>query len=189
MPPVGKEYLCFQVNSKSPHAAQCVKSRILNKAIDSILYIDTFEQQRVVIKFMLQSSRPEDHMNTIGIDKSSFTRSSFEHKCMKNIKNIYQHAGKSDDKQNLKDILESALLSTPEGVINNSPNMHMISSPVKKSSARKSLCLFTNILDVKPKTGKRFFVAAKSKRRSMKLGNIIWTKNQNEKGIQKSMSR
>ena len=23
--PVGKEYLCFQINSKSPHAAQCVK--------------------------------------------------------------------------------------------------------------------------------------------------------------------
>ena len=25
LPPVGKEYLCFQVNSKSPYAAQCVK--------------------------------------------------------------------------------------------------------------------------------------------------------------------
>ena len=28
LPPVGKEYLCFQVNSKLPHADQCVKSRI-----------------------------------------------------------------------------------------------------------------------------------------------------------------
>ena len=45
LPPSGKEYLCFQINSKSPHAAQCVKSQILNKAIDYILYIDTFEQQ------------------------------------------------------------------------------------------------------------------------------------------------
>ena len=41
-PPAGKEYLCFQINSKSPHADQCVKSQILNKAIDSILSIDTF---------------------------------------------------------------------------------------------------------------------------------------------------
>ena len=41
LPPVGKEYLCFQVNSKSTHAAQCVKSRVLNKAIDSILHIGT----------------------------------------------------------------------------------------------------------------------------------------------------
>ena len=50
LPPVGKECLCFQVNRKSPHDAQCVKSRVLNKAIDSILSIDTFEQQRVEIK-------------------------------------------------------------------------------------------------------------------------------------------
>ena len=52
-------------------------------------------------------------MKTIGIDQSSFTRSSFEHICMNNIKNIYQHAGKCDDQQKLNDIIESALLSTP----------------------------------------------------------------------------
>ena len=97
LPWVGTEYLCFQVNIKSPHSVQCVKTRILNKAIDSTLYIDTFEQQCVVIKCMLKSSRLEDHMKTIGIDQSSFTRSTFEHRCMNNIKNIYQHAGKCDD--------------------------------------------------------------------------------------------
>ena len=53
---------------------------------------------------MLQLSRFEDHMKTIGIDQSSFTRSSFEHRCMNNIKKIYQHAVKCDDQQNLKDI-------------------------------------------------------------------------------------
>ena len=111
--PVGKEYLCFQVNIKSPHAAQCVKSRVLNKAIDSILSINTFEQQCVVIKCMLQSSRLEYHMKTIGIDQSSFTRSSFEHIFMNNVKNIYQHAGRSDDQQNLRDIIDAAILSTP----------------------------------------------------------------------------
>ena len=58
----------------------------MNKAIYSILYIDTFEQQCVVIKGMLQSPRLEDHMQTIGIDKSLCNRSSFEHKCLKNIK-------------------------------------------------------------------------------------------------------
>ena len=60
---------------------------------------------------MLQSSRLEDHMNTIVIDQSSFTRSYFEHRFMNNIKKVYQHAGKSDDKKNLKDVLEAALLS------------------------------------------------------------------------------
>ena len=42
LPPDGKEYLCFQIHGRSSHASQCVKSRIMNKAIDSIFYIDTF---------------------------------------------------------------------------------------------------------------------------------------------------
>ena len=102
------------MDNKSPHAAQCVKSRVLNKAIESILYINKSEQQCVVIKCMLQSSRLEDHMKTIGIDQSSFTRSSFEHTCMNNIKKIYQHAGKCNDQQNLKYIIDAAILYTPE---------------------------------------------------------------------------
>ena len=40
-------------------------------------------------------------------------------------KKIYQHAGKCDDQQNLKDILEAAILSTPEGFIDISPNVHV----------------------------------------------------------------
>ena len=59
---------------------------------------------------MLQSSSLEDHMKTIGIDQSSFTRSTFEHRCMNNIKKIYQHAGKIDYQQNIRDIIEAALL-------------------------------------------------------------------------------
>ena len=70
--------MCFQVDNKSPHAAQFVKSSVLNKAIDSIISIDTFEQQCVIIKCMLKSSRIDDHMKTIGIDQSSFTRSSYD---------------------------------------------------------------------------------------------------------------
>ena len=108
---------------------------------------------------MLQSSRLEDHMKTIGIEQSSFTRSSFEHRCMNNIINIYQHAGKCDDQQNIKDIIDVAKLSNKEVVTEDSPNVPMISTPVKNLSARKSLCLFTKILDVKPKTEKCCFVA------------------------------
>ena len=95
---------------------------------------------------------------------------------MNNIKKIYKHTGKCDDQQNLKDIIDDAILSTPEGVTYNSLNVHMPSSPVKKPSARKLLCLFTNILDVKPTTAKRRFFAAKSRRKSMKLCNSLWTK-------------
>ena len=61
---------------------------------------------------MLESPRLEDHMKTIGIDQSLCNRYSFEHKCLNNIKYIYQHAGKCDDKQNLKDILDDAMVLT-----------------------------------------------------------------------------
>ena len=89
--------MCFQVDNKYRHAAQCVKLRVLNKVIDSVLSINAIEQKCVVIKCMLQSSRLDDHMKTIGIEQSSFERSSFEHRCINNIKKIYQHAGNCDD--------------------------------------------------------------------------------------------
>ena len=90
-------------------------------------------QKCVVIKCMLQSSRLEDHMKTMGIYQSSLTRSYFEHRCMKNIKKIYPHAGQCDDHQIFKDIIDAAILSTPEGVTDNSPNVHMTSKTVKKT--------------------------------------------------------
>ena len=95
---------------------------------------------------------------------------------MNNIKNIYQHAGKCDDQQNLKDIIDADIISIPEVVVDNSPNVHMKSTPVKKPSARKSQCLFTNILYVQPKTAKCCFVAAKSRHKTIKVCNSLWTK-------------
>ena len=104
---------------------------------------------------------------------------------MNNIKKIYLHAGKFDDQQNLKDILEAFLLSTPEGFTDNSHNVIITSTPVNKLSARKLLCLFTTILDVKPKTAKCRIVAAKSKHKSMKVGNNLWTNKTKRKGHSK----
>ena len=48
-----------------------------------------------------------------------------------------------------------------------------------------SLCLFTNILNVKRKTEKLRIGATKSKRRAMKLGNSLWTKKKKLKGNSK----
>ena len=62
---------------------------------------------------------------------------------------IYKQAVKCDYQQQFKHILEEAMVSTPEGFTDKSPISTMTSTPVKKPSARKSLCLFTNILDVK----------------------------------------
>ena len=100
-----------------------------------------------------------------------------------------QHAGMCDNQQNLKDILEAALLSTPEGFTDKSTNVHMSSSPVNKPSARKLLLLFTNILAVKPTTAKHRFVAAQYLRKAMKVCKSPRTKNQNKRSIQKSMIR
>ena len=80
------------------------------------------------------------------------------------------------------------MVSTPEGVTDNSPNFLMTSTPVKKPSAMKSLFLFAKILDVKPKTEKHRIVAAKSKHRAMKVVNIQWTNKTKQKGHSKPMS-
>ena len=61
----------------------------------------------------------------------------------------------------------------------------MTLSLFKKLNARKSLCLFTYILDVKPKIEKRRFVAEKTKLKAMKVGNILWNKNIKRKGHSK----
>ena len=105
--------MCFKINGKSSHADQCVKYRITNKSINYILSIDTFEQQCVVIKGILQSPRLEYHMKTIDIDQSLSNMPSVEHNFLNNIKNIYQHAGKCYDQQNLKYIIDAAMVSTP----------------------------------------------------------------------------
>ena len=54
-------------------------------------------------------------------------------------KKIYQHSGKCDEQQNIKDMIGSDIVSTTEGFTDNSPSVPMTSTPVKKPSARKSL--------------------------------------------------
>ena len=57
----------------------------------------------------------------------------------------------------------------------------MTSSPVKKTSARKSLCMFTNILDVKKKTAYCRVGSAKSRRKEIKYVNRPYALKQNQK--------
>ena len=74
------------------------------------------------------------------------------------------------------------MVSTPEEVTNYSLSLPMPSTPVKKPSSRKSLCFFTNILNVKNKTEKHRVGAKKSKCRAVKVVNILWTKKTKQKG-------
>ena len=62
--------MCFQKDGKTAQADRCIKSRIMNKVIDSVILIDTFEQKYVVFKGMLKSPRLKYHVQTIGIYQS-----------------------------------------------------------------------------------------------------------------------
>ena len=67
------------------------------------------------------------------------------------------------------------MVLTQKEVTYDSPNVPMTSSPVNNSSAKKSLFLFNNIFNVEKKTAKLCFGTAKSKHRSKKVSNTLWT--------------
>ena len=121
----------------------------MTKVVDAVLSIDTFEQQCLLLKGMLQSPRLKDHVQTIGIEPSLSNNTIYEQKYLENIKKSSKQSGKCDNQKQLKYILEAAMVSTPEGFTDNSAISPRTSTPVKKSSAQKSLCVFTNILEVK----------------------------------------
>ena len=132
LPPVGKEYICFQIDGKSAHAAKCVKHRIITKVVDCVISIDKFEQKCVLLKVVLQSMRLKCHINTIGIDQAFSNSAIFGHICFQNINKLYKHAGKCDDQQKFKDIIEADMVSTPEGFTNNTPRYPVTPLTLKK---------------------------------------------------------
>ena len=74
--------MCCQKDSKTAQADKCNKSRIMTKVIYSVIYIDTFEQQCVVLKGVFQSPVLKDHVQTIGFDQSLSKNALYEHKCL-----------------------------------------------------------------------------------------------------------
>ena len=117
--------------------------------VDFVLSMDTPEQKCVVLKGMLKYPWIKDHVHTIGIDSPLSKNTIYEHKCLENIKKLYKHAGKFDDHKQLKVIIEAAMVSSTEVFTDNSPISPRKSTPVNKPSDRKSLCIFTNVLEVK----------------------------------------
>ena len=53
-------------------------------------------------------------MVAIGFDQSLSNCTLYEHRCLKNIKKLYQSAGKRDDQQQYKVIIVEATVSNPE---------------------------------------------------------------------------
>ena len=84
----------------------------MTKVVDSVLSIDTFEQQYVVLKVMLQSPWLKDHVQTIGIDQYLINNDLYEHIFLENIKKLYKQAGKCENQQQFKDIIEADMVYT-----------------------------------------------------------------------------
>ena len=70
-------------------------------------------------------------------------------------------------------MIESATVSIPEGCTNNIPMTHNPYMSTKKPSARKPLCQFTEILDVKNKISVCSFGSVKEKCKANKKINVL----------------
>ena len=77
------------------------------------------------------------------------------------------------------------MVYTPEVFNDNSTTSPMKKTPFNKPSARKPLCLFTTILDVKKKTAYLRFGAAKSKCKAIEYGTTPWALKPKHKGKSK----
>ena len=74
------------------------------------------------------------------------------------------------------------MVSTTEEITDYSPSLPMTQTTAKKPIASKSLCLFTNIFDVKKRSAIRHVESEKSKLRAIKVGNSLWTNKAKPKG-------
>ena len=95
---------------------------------------------------LFHSNRLKQHMVTIGINQYLRNCEMYKHRCK-----LYTYAGKCDDQIHFKAFIEESMVSTSDIFTNSSPMLHGPSTIVRNPIARKPLCLFTEVLDVKNK--------------------------------------
>ena len=106
----------------------------------------------------------------------------YGHRYLENIKKLYITAGKYDDKQKYKAMIEALMVSKPEGCTNNiptTPNPYLLT---KNPSVRKLLPQFTETLNVKHNTAVQRFGEAKAKRKAIKTCNVLWSNIEKRRG-------
>ena len=112
-------------------------------------------------------------MVAIGVEQSLSNSDLYEHRCLGKTKKVYKTAGKCEDQQKYKGIIEAALVSTPEGCTDDiliTPNP---SVSTKNWISRKSLRQFTEMLYVKHNNAVPRFGAAKEKRNEIKRQRVL----------------
>ena len=100
-------------------------------------------------------------MVIIGMYKLLSNSDLYEHRCLENIKKLYKSAGKCDDQNQQKEIIEAAMVSNTEGFTDNSPISSGSYVTVKQPNTWKTLCQFSETLDIKPNTAVCRLCAAK----------------------------
>ena len=88
-------------------------------------------------------------MFTIVIDQLLSNCAMYKHRCLENTNKLYTSAGKCYDKLQFRLIIEESMVSNTKILKDNSPMSPGPPMIVKNFSARKSLRLFTEVLDVK----------------------------------------
>ena len=92
----------------------------MTKVIDLFIEIESFDNQRVIIKGLFQSELLKQHMVTIGVDQLLSDSTIHEHRCMEKIKKLNKSSIECNNQQNYKVILETSMISKHEGFIENS---------------------------------------------------------------------
>ena len=82
-------------------------------------------------------------------------------------------AGKYDDQQQYKAIIEAAMVSIPEVFTHNIPISFGPYLPAKQPNTRKYLCKFSETLDAKPKTDFFWLCVSTSKSKAIREDNIL----------------
>ena len=85
-------------------------------------------------------------MVSIAIDQYLSNSAMYEHICLENINKLYKSAGKFDDQQQYKAIIEEEMVYTPVVFTDNSPMSPSQYMTMKNTSTRKSLRQFLDTL-------------------------------------------
>ena len=150
--------MCLMKESKYEQAARCIRSGIMTKVIDSVVSLDTFEQQSGVLKGMLQSPRLKYHVKTIGIDPP-----------LRNNSKIF-----------LRLLWFLLMKDSPTSVLC-LPGHHR--HPRNQVLKNHCVCLLT--FKMWKKTAYCRVGVSKSKRKAIKFGNTPWSLKQKWKGYSK----
>ena len=94
---------------------------------------------------------------------------------LRNTKTLLKTAGKREYQQQYKEFIEAEMVLTPQGYTENSLISPSRYETTKDPSIRKPLCQFLEALDVKHNTALCRLGVAKSKIKTIRAGNMLWS--------------